>query len=147
MKLLLNHGKCDINAKDKDGTNAIMAASVRGHKEVVFQLIEAGCEVNAQNVDGHTALMFGYNGKNQVEVLLDKYSEYMKEGSDNSTKIIKEALQTHIEVIDLLLKGGADTSIKDSEGHVAADFDYKVPVFESDIPALEGGSIIPDKEL
>lgn len=102
-----------------------------------------------QNVDGHTALMFAYNGKNQVEVLLDKYSEYMKESNDNSTRIIKEALQTHVEVVQLLIKGGADLTIKDSEGHVAVDFDYKAPVAVADTPAVAAleGSILPDKEL
>ena len=88
--------------------------------------------------------MFAYNGKNQVEVLLDKYREYMKENSDNSTRLIKDALQTHVEVVQLLIKGGADLTIKDSEGHVASDFDYKAPVVET---SRVEGSIIPDKEL
>lgn len=112
VQALLATGKADINSKDKDGTNALMAASVRGHKTVVKELIEKGAEVNAQNVDGHTALMFAYNGKNQVETLLDKYSDYMKEASDNSTQIIKEALQTHIDVIDFLKKNGANSDLK-----------------------------------
>ena len=88
--------------------------------------------------------MFAYNGKNQVEVLLDKYREYMKENNDNSTRLIKDALQTHVEVVQLLIKGGADLTIKDSEGHVASDFDYKAPVVET---SRVEGSIIPDKEL
>ena len=72
--------------------------------------------------------MFAYNGKHQVEVLLDKYKEYMKESSnDNSTKLIIDALQTHIEVIQLLIRGGADINLKDNEGHMASDFDYKAP--------------------
>lgn len=112
VALLLATGKADLNSKDKDGTNALMAAAVRGHKEVVAQLLEKGAEVNAQNTDGHTALMFAYNGKNQVETLLDKYGEYMKEASDNSTKIIQEALQTHVDVVSLLIKHGADTKLK-----------------------------------
>jgi ankyrin repeat protein len=29
-------------------------------------LVLKGADVNAQNSDGHTALMFAYNGKNQV---------------------------------------------------------------------------------
>lgn len=94
--------------------------------------------------------MFAYNGKNQVEVLLDKYSEYMKEGNDNSTKIIKDALLTHIDVVELLISGGADIMIKDKEGHVGIDFDYRIPVYESESlpPAeIEGGGIVPDKEL
>ena len=72
--------------------------------------------------------MFAYNGKHQVEVLLDKYKEYMKESNnDNSTKLIIDALQTHIEVIQLLTRGGADINLKDNEGHMASDFDYKAP--------------------
>jgi len=109
---LLASGLLDIDAKDKDGTNALMAAAVRGHKEVIAQLVAKGADVDAQNVDGHTALMFAYNGKNQVETLLDKYSDYMRDTGDNSTKIIRDALETHLEVIQLLLRSGANTSIQ-----------------------------------
>eukprot|EP01041_Mallomonas_annulata_P003068 gene3068-6016_t len=142
VKLLVEKGKVNLNAKDKDGTNALMAAAVRGHKDVVAFLVKKGAEVNSQNVDGHSALMFAYNGKNQVQTLLDKYGEYMKDKADNSTKIIREALQTHIDVVDTLLKHGADPALKDKEGHVAGDFDYKPPEV---IPVA--GSITPDKEL
>lgn len=89
-----------------------MAAAVRGHKDVVKLLVDHGANVNAQNVDGHTALMFAYNGKNQVETLLDKYGEYMKDVNDNSTQIIQDALQTHVDVVNLLVKSGADLSLK-----------------------------------
>jgi ankyrin repeat protein len=127
VKLLLATGGCSINSKDKDGTNALMAAAVRGHKGVVDVLLSNGVDMNSQNADGHSALMFAYNGKNQVQTLLDKYSEYMKESNDTSTKIIKDALQTHVDVVDLLLKNGADITLKDNDGHVALDFDYKQP--------------------
>lgn len=72
-------------------------------------------------------MFVAYIGKNQVQTLLDKYSEYMKEANDTSTKIIKDALQTHVDVVQLLLKYGADSSLKDREGHLAIDFDYKPP--------------------
>ena len=71
--------------------------------------------------------VISYNGKKQVETLLDKYSEYMKDESDNSTRIIREALRTHTDVVQLLLAHGADPLLQDNEGHVAADFDYKPP--------------------
>lgn len=142
VKLLVESGKVDTNAKDKDGTNALMAASVRGHKEVVSLLLSKGVNVNAQNVDGHSALMFAYNGKNQVQTLLDKYGDYMKDDNDTSTKIIKDALQTHVEVVSLLVSSGADLNLKDNDGHIAKDFDYKAP---EAIP--QPGSITPDKEL
>jgi ankyrin repeat protein len=112
VNTLLKHKHCDINARDKDGTNALMAAAVRGHKDVIKILIDHKADINAQNSDGHTALMFAYNGKNQVETLLDKYSEYMKEINDSSTKIIKDAVQSHIDVVNILVQNGADVDLK-----------------------------------
>lgn len=55
-----------------------MAAAARGHLECIQLLIKSeGIEVNSQNVDGHTALMFAYNGKNQVETLWERYSQFV----------------------------------------------------------------------
>ena len=98
--------------------------------------------------------MFAYNGKNQVNVLLDKYREYMKDANnDNSTRIIMDALQTHIDVVSMLVQKGADSALQDKEGHVASDFDYKPPELEVAEGAIEAppaqpeGTILPDKEL
>jgi ankyrin repeat protein len=112
VKELLECKDVDVDSRDKDETNALMAASVRGHKDVVLLLLENKASVNAQNIDGHTALMFAYNGKNQVETLLDKYSEYIRDEKDTSTKMIMEALQSHSDVVELLLKYGADPTLK-----------------------------------
>ena len=57
--------------------------------------------------------------------LLDKYGEYLQGENDNNTRIIREALDTHIQVVELLLAKGADPTIKDKEGHTAEDFDFK----------------------
>jgi len=128
--------KADVNAKDKDGTTALMAASARGHVDVAKELVEAKAEVNTQNTDGHTALMFAYNGKNQVETLWERYNQFLAEAKaekKDSTEdvddggtgpVIREALDNHTALIDLLLKNGADASLKDKEGHAASDFDF-----------------------
>mmetsp|Transcript_5917 Transcript_5917/g.17020 ORF Transcript_5917/g.17020 Transcript_5917/m.17020 type:complete len:928 (-) Transcript_5917:85-2868(-) len=143
VQLLLS-SQANPNAQDKDQTASLMAASARGHVEIVELLLGAGADVNGQNVDGHTALMFAYNGKNQVEVLWERYAQFVTEGEaeqlaaiegeggDDSAEtddggtggIIKGALLNHTKMIDLLVKGGADESIKDKEGHAAKDFDY-----------------------
>jgi hypothetical protein len=69
-----------VNAKDKEGTNSLMAAAARGHLECIQSLVAAeGVDVNGQNVDGHTALMFAYNGKNQVETLWERYSQFVSD--------------------------------------------------------------------
>ncbi len=137
-KLLID-AKADVNAKDKDQTNSLMAAAARGHTNIVELLLKAGANVNDQNVDGHTALMFAYNGKNQVETLWERYTQFVKEsemdkkssGSGDGTiddggtgPIIREALDNHNKMVDLLIKNGASQSIKDKEGHTAKDFDF-----------------------
>ena len=118
-----------------------MAAASRGHLVVSRALIAAGAAVNEQNADGHTALMFSYNGKNQVDTLWERYTQFLKEADesmqhdmdDNGTgPIIREALDTHIALIDLLLQSGADPALKDKEGHTAKDFDYN-PDTDSEI--------------
>ena len=139
VKLLVD-AKVDVNAKDKDGTNALMAASARGNVDVVKLLLGAGASVNEQNTDGHTALMFAYNGKNQVETLWERYNQYVadaqetgEEAEDKGTgPIIKDALENHTALVDLLLGSGADTTIKDKEGHVAKDYDFN-PELDSEI--------------
>lgn len=148
LTLLLQHG-ANVNAVDKDGTSALMAASARGHKDSVQILLETKeANVNTQNIDGHTALMFAYNGKNQVETLWERYNQFVQEAKATSTSsssseeslelsseggeiddggtgpIIQEALQSHIELVDLLIQYGADESLKDKEGHTAKDFDF-----------------------
>lgn len=131
-KLLIG-AKANVNAKDKDQTNPLMAAAARGHLDVVAALLEAGASVNEQNSDGHTALMFAYNGKNQVETLWERFNQFVADaetGGDDADEdqgtgpIIREALDNHTALVDLLLKNGADGSLKDKEGHVANDFDF-----------------------
>lgn len=133
---MLVDAKADINTKDADGTTALMAASARGHFDVVTILVKAGAKVNEQNSDGHTALMFAYNGKNQVETLWERYSQFVVEpdGTEKQTDdvaddggtgpVIREALDNHTALVDLLLKNGADEKLKDKEGHTAQDFDF-----------------------
>mmetsp|Transcript_16232 Transcript_16232/g.35080 ORF Transcript_16232/g.35080 Transcript_16232/m.35080 type:complete len:935 (-) Transcript_16232:2103-4907(-) len=151
VKQLISVGKANVNAKDKEGTNSLMAAAARGHLECIQALITMeGIDVNSQNVDGHTALMFAYNGKNQVETLWERYSQFVsdaklekstaaitdgEEAAEGGEKkdiddggtgpLIQEALNNHTTLVNLLLKAGADDTLKDKEGHVAADFEFQ----------------------
>lgn len=58
---------CQLDASDKDGTTALMAAASNGHLSAVEKLVKAGAALDKQNADGHNALMFAYNGKAQVD--------------------------------------------------------------------------------
>ena len=144
VEMLLATGKAGVDAKDKDATNSLMAASARGHVKIVELLLDGGAIVNEQNVDGHTALMFAFNGKNQVETLWERYNQFIVEAKDEKKAIggvegdageeetddggtgpiIKEALENHTKMVERLIKSGADEKVKDKEGHVAKDYDY-----------------------
>lgn len=102
----------DINARDKDGTNSLMAACVRGHLDAVKALIVGGINVNSQNNDGHTALMFAYNGKNQIQSLKAKYHEFVTDQDLANIALLEKAITVHGSVISSLLDAGADPSIK-----------------------------------
>lgn len=147
---LLIEANADVNAKDKDQTNSLMAAAARGHTDIVEILLKAGANVNDQNVDGHTALMFAYNGKNQVETLWERYTQFVKEsemekkasGADKKLDdggtgpIIREALDKHNKMVDILIKNGSSQTIKDKEGHTAKDFDFH-PDADAEVLAKE----------
>mmetsp|Transcript_21787 Transcript_21787/g.32574 ORF Transcript_21787/g.32574 Transcript_21787/m.32574 type:complete len:891 (-) Transcript_21787:80-2752(-) len=136
----------DVNAADKDGTNALMAACARGHTDLVRAMLKVpGVELNQQNTDGHTALMFAYNGKNQVETLWERYVLFLQDQEESGDEVdkddatgtrIKESLDKHSELVKELIAAGADESLKDKEGHVAKDFDF-VPESELNEEVLE----------
>lgn len=144
IKEILKHDINLIHSSDIDGTNSLMAAAVRGNNEIVSYLLSFNMiDINKKNSQGHTALMFAYNGKAQVQSLLDKYLPYLndlnlneedEEDSENGTNIklnntlniIKKNIEEHQNLIDLLLAHGADPNITDSLGHIASDFDYVV---------------------
>eukprot|EP00522_Entomoneis_paludosa_P016198 CAMPEP_0172440294 /NCGR_PEP_ID=MMETSP1065-20121228/964_1 /TAXON_ID=265537 /ORGANISM="Amphiprora paludosa, Strain CCMP125" /LENGTH=892 /DNA_ID=CAMNT_0013189081 /DNA_START=48 /DNA_END=2726 /DNA_ORIENTATION=- len=133
VDLLIKAG-ASVNVNDADGTTALMAAAARGHLPIVRALVAAGGNVNSQNADGHSALMFAYNGKTQVETLMERYAQYVEDEKDapatedkddgGTGPLIKEALANHTALVDFLLSNGADATLKDKEGHTAKDFDY-----------------------
>lgn len=133
-----------LDGADKDGTTALMAAAVRGHGAVLDALLAGRAAVDARNGDGHTALMFAYNGKNQVKTLEAKYLKAVggapgggsAVAADSNLEVIAAALAGHEAIVAKLLAAGADPALADNEGHVAADFDYKAP---DDEPAAGAG--------
>jgi len=73
VKRLIDQG-AKVNAKDKDGSTALMLASQSGKLKVVKVLIGKGADVNAKNNNDISALMIvSQNGQSEiVKVLLAK---------------------------------------------------------------------------
>ncbi len=60
VRRLLENG-VDANAKEKDGTTALMLAAGMGHLAVVRLLLESGADVHSMNDQGVTALGWAYS--------------------------------------------------------------------------------------
>lgn len=120
--VLIGKGGADPNEPDVDGTTPLMVAAARGYERIVSTLLGAGADVNIQNSEGHTALMFAMNGRSQVRSLQSSFTDMIDTGNETVSLGLEEALADHSKIIAAVLRGGADTSVKDFENHRASDF-------------------------
>ena len=89
LKLTLAHG-ADLKSINRFGGTALIPAAERGHVETVKTLIAAGVAVDHVNRLGWTAL---------IEAV-----------------ILADGGPRHVEIVDILLKAGADPNIADKDG-------------------------------
>jgi hypothetical protein len=88
---LINHG-ANVNAGNPSGYTALMLAAERGDPDIVRRLLEAHAVVNARAGDGRTALM-----------------------------LAAESLGQRTDTVRVLLRAGADPTLRDGNNQTAAD--------------------------
>jgi len=126
VKLLLANG-----AKFHGGELA--KAAFAGNQEeslaMVTALIEAGADVNSPHADyRHTALIWAsYKGNKSAVVLLLAQPGIKLDGIniDGDTALMAAAEQGHAEIVEMLLKAGANVSITDKRGETATSLAQK----------------------
>ena len=129
VDLLLSHG-VDPKAVDSTGKSAILYAAARGFTDLTERLLKAGVDVNTVYANNLTAMMWaaGFSedapeddGVKTVTLLLDKGAKIDAQDDRGYTALITAADLGHDGVVALLLKRGADRSIKSKDGKTAAD--------------------------
>ncbi len=147
----------DINQKDESGATLVMAAANNGHVDVLKFLIKKKADLNLRNLEQGTALYYAIINEQSAaaKLLIDNGADVasVNEGDDsaliaavtvNNTKLIKDLLQKHPELLnkankdkntplheairngsketfEIILKAGADKTLKDDLGRNALD--------------------------
>ena len=106
---MLKGGAVNANAKDANGTTALMAASYGGHKDIVSLLLDQKADVNAADEENTTALMCAaFRGHGEiVKLLLDKGGDWKVAQPDGWTALAAAKLGGHKEAAKFLEDAGA----------------------------------------
>jgi ankyrin repeat protein len=100
----------EVNAQGGSCGNAIHAASIRGHGEVVLALIKSGADIDAQSGHSGNALQAAsFEGHTSVvKILLDSNAEVNAQGGRYSNALQAASVAGQQAVVRLLLAYGAN---------------------------------------
>ena len=112
VRILIEYGPVDINARDDDGWTPLLWASGRHNFKdgsVLRLLLEHGAEINVQNRVGRTPLhRASFNGALEVvRLLLEHGADVEAKNIVGGTALQEAAERGHDAVVELLLEYGA----------------------------------------
>ena len=134
----------NVNAQDKNGRTALMAASWGNDSTkspeidrawVVRILLEAGADPNVRDEDGNTALMDATEDSKVALVLLQGGANINAQNRAGQTALINCASP---EVAWVLLANHADASIRDANGKTALDLAQQFQLHEKEEVLVSG---------
>ena len=110
VELLLEKG-ADPNIKTKAGTTALMGAAYGGHKRIAELLIAHGADVNVKGED---------KGILEYVIKHGATGENLREFTNLETfPLLQAAHKGHKEIVQLLIKNGADVNTTNPVGYTA----------------------------
>lgn len=124
FEALLNAPGINLEARARNGDNALMIACYQGKRPTVETLLARGAEVNKP---GWTPLHYAAAiGNNEiVRMLLDKAAYIDAESPNKTTPLMMAARGGHIMTVKLLHDEGADATLKNELDMTAIDFAEK----------------------
>ncbi len=126
LRAVLTKGE-DANYVDTEQHTALHAAARKNQAEAIDVLLEAGANIDAQDGEGKTPLHHACNWLSlaALDALLKHGARVNAAKPDSGTPLHYAAAlagrEGAAEVVDLLLRSGADETIVDIEGNAAVD--------------------------
>lgn len=114
----------DVNFRNGSGESPLMLAAVRGHLQLVRQLIARDADINHP---GWTPLHYAASGTTEqqtaiVALLLEQHAYIDAASPNGSTPLMMAAHYGPSDTVELLLREGADTGLRNKLGLNAVDF-------------------------
>ena len=112
---------CDANIQDDAGRTPLMIAAYRGSYNLVNVLLRAGCNANLQDREGGTPV---------TDIVVDDSNSYYDKQNlwkeryspvGGHTALMYAVIVKQPYTIELLLKHGCDTKLKNNQGRTALD--------------------------
>lgn len=122
--VLLKAPRIDVNLASRQNETPLMMACIKGHLDIARELIRRGADVNRE---GWTPLHYAASADTAqtldiIKLLLEE-SAYIDAASPNGTTPLMLAAQYSSEaVVRLLLREGADITLRNQRNFTAADF-------------------------
>ncbi|HXX01777.1 MAG TPA: ankyrin repeat domain-containing protein [Candidatus Acidoferrales bacterium] len=114
---LISQGN-DINAKDRYGQTALMAAAEKSNVEITRLLLAHHADVNATRNNGKTALVIaaGQGSVEIVKLLLDKGADANIDSDEGRSALYYAIRSGNGDIARLLVAGGADVNAETQRG-------------------------------
>lgn len=118
----------DVNAKDDIQDSAYLYAGARGHDEILRLTLDHGADLASTNRFGGTALIPASERGllSTIAILLDagvdpNHVNDLRWTALHEAIVLGDGSDTYVEVVRMLLDGGADATIRDGDGVLPHD--------------------------
>ena len=120
-QVLIDWPKTDVNKLNANSESALMIAALRGQFDQAEKLIKKGADVNKTGwAPLHYAASSGQISI--ISLLLDNSAYIDAESPNRTTPLMMAAMYGTPQAVKLLLKEGADPSLKNQQGLTALQF-------------------------